>query len=135
MTDPRTTLEAVRALTAPSPEVADDVLRCFGWARHASYLSGGRPARSMAPPTPALMGRQPVVRVCGSEEGMNLNVKDTYEQEEKERNDWAADYDGTTCPNCGRIRMMKCNNGKRRCEKCNWDPDANEYSQCPHHAR
>ena len=41
---------------------------------------------------------------------------------------WGGDYDGTACPNCHRLRMMKCTNGKRRCEKCNWDPDANDYS-------
>lgn len=53
-------------------------------------------------------------------------------QSVKDRHDWAADYDGTTCPNCNRLRMMKSNNGKRRCEKCNWDPDANDYSEGPH---
>jgi uncharacterized protein (DUF983 family) len=41
---------------------------------------------------------------------------------------WAGDYDGTDCPNCGRARMMLCTNGKRRCEKCNFDPDAKTYS-------
>jgi ribosomal protein L37AE/L43A len=44
---------------------------------------------------------------------------------------WAGDYDGTTCLNCGRLRMLKCNNGKRRCEKCNWDPETGTYSECP----
>lgn len=44
------------------------------------------------------------------------------------QDDWAGDYDGTNCPNCTRLRMMKCSNGKRRCEKCNWDPDINDYS-------
>jgi ribosomal protein L37AE/L43A len=42
---------------------------------------------------------------------------------------WSGDYDGTDCPNCKRLRMMKCTNGKRRCEKCNWDPDAGDYSE------
>lgn len=43
--------------------------------------------------------------------------------------DWQGDYDGTDCPNCNRERMMKCSNGKRRCEKCNWDPDAGDFSE------
>ena len=34
MTDIPATLEAVRALTAPSRDVADDVLRCFGWQKN-----------------------------------------------------------------------------------------------------
>lgn len=44
---------------------------------------------------------------------------------------WRGDYDGMECPNCKRPRMLLCNNGKRRCEKCNWDPDANGWSDCP----
>lgn len=56
-----------------------------------------------------------------------------YAAELKEHEDWAGDYDGTECPNCGRLRMMLCANGKRRCEKCNFDPDAGEYSECPAH--
>lgn len=55
----------------------------------------------------------------------------TQAEEEKEHLDWSGDYDGTTCPNCNRQRMMLCTNGKRRCEKCNWDPDAGTYSECP----
>ena len=33
MTDLPATLKAVRALTAPSRDVADDVLMCFGWLK------------------------------------------------------------------------------------------------------
>lgn len=50
-------------------------------------------------------------------------------EDEAYRGEWAGDYDGTDCPNCGRMRMLKCNNEKRRCEKCNWDPDAKAYSE------
>jgi hypothetical protein len=46
---------------------------------------------------------------------------------------WDGDYDGTKCPNCGRFRVLLCVNGKRRCEKCNFAPDAGEYSECPAH--
>jgi len=58
----------------------------------------------------------------------------TRDQEESEREKlaWSGDYDGTDCPNCGRQRMLKCSNGKRRCEKCNWDPEAGTYSEGPH---
>lgn len=36
-------------------------------------------------------------------------------------------YTGEPCPNCGRNRLMLCNNGKTRCEKCNWIVDDKEY--------
>lgn len=52
----------------------------------------------------------------------------TDAEEEADRKAWAGDYDGTDCPNCGRARMLKCVNGKRRCEKCNWDPEKGDYS-------
>jgi len=54
---------------------------------------------------------------------------DSYAEDEKYIAEWAADYDGTDCPNCGRERMMLCSNDKRRCEKCNWDPDTKSYSE------
>ena len=67
--------------------------------------------------------------------GIAESMEVTARQEEQERHDWAADYDGTVCPNCNRERMMRCNNGRRICEKCNFDPDTNEYSDCPDHVR
>lgn len=54
-----------------------------------------------------------------------------FDEEEKRQSEWDGDYDGTQCPNCHRQRMMLCNNGERRCEKCNWDPDKDEYSDGP----
>jgi hypothetical protein len=30
------------------------------------------------------------------------------------------DYTGEDCPSCGRERIMRGNDGKRRCEKCAW---------------
>lgn len=64
---------------------------------------------------------------------MNIadSMKASYAIEDQENMDWAGDYDGTICPNCSRERMLKCGNGKRRCEKCNHDPDTGEYSDCP----
>lgn len=56
---------------------------------------------------------------------------DAAKQDDAEREKWLGwqgDYDGTECPNCHRLRMMKCANGKRRCEKCNWDPEAGTYA-------
>ena len=41
---------------------------------------------------------------------------------------WQGDYDGTDCPNCKRERVLQCTNGRCRCDKCNWDPDAGKYS-------
>jgi ribosomal protein L37AE/L43A len=38
-------------------------------------------------------------------------------------------YTGNDCPNCGRNRLLKCANGKTRCEKCNWVLEDSEY--CP----
>ena len=56
-------------------------------------------------------------------------IGEIWDTQEKEQRDWAGDYDGTACPNCKRLRMMLCANGRRRCEKCNWDPDKNQYSE------
>ncbi len=42
---------------------------------------------------------------------------------------WAlGDYDSEDCPKCGRHRLCKCPNGKRRCEKCNWCPEDGDYA-------
>lgn len=38
------------------------------------------------------------------------------------------DYDSEDCPNCGRHRLCRCPNGKRRCEKCNWCPEDGQYA-------
>lgn len=44
------------------------------------------------------------------------------------REAWAlGDYVGE-CPNCGRHRLCRCPNGKRRCEKCNWCPEDGAYA-------
>lgn len=36
-------------------------------------------------------------------------------------------YEAEPCPNCGRLRVGRRNNGKRICEKCCWDIDAKNY--------
>jgi ribosomal protein L37AE/L43A len=42
--------------------------------------------------------------------------------------EWAlGDYVHEPCPNCGRARLCECDNGKHRCEKCNWSPELNDY--------
>ena len=54
-----------------------------------------------------------------------------YEQEDKERAEWAlGDYDNGEdgCPHCKRMRLCKCDNGMHRCEKCNWCPELNGYA-------
>lgn len=53
-------------------------------------------------------------------------------EEEKLREQWEfGEYDNgeTGCPNCGRHRLCKCENGKHRCEKCNWVSEDNEYCE------
>lgn len=35
-------------------------------------------------------------------------------------------YTGERCTNCGRVRVELIN-GRRICEKCNWNQDTNEY--------
>ena len=50
-----------------------------------------------------------------------------YEEEDKKRIDRSGEYNGQVCPNCKRLRMMLCNDGKRRCEKCAWCIEDEEY--------
>jgi hypothetical protein len=40
---------------------------------------------------------------------------------------YTGDYNGEDCPNCGRKRIMVCQDGKRHCEKCWWCVEDNEY--------
>lgn len=37
------------------------------------------------------------------------------------------DYVSMACPNCGRHRVMICQDGKHHCEKCNWCVEDREY--------
>lgn len=37
------------------------------------------------------------------------------------------DYCAEDCPNCGRHRLMKLNNGKTACEKCAWIVEDSDY--------
>ena len=37
------------------------------------------------------------------------------------------DYHPGPCPNCGRYRLMEGKDGKRRCEKCHWCIEDNDY--------
>lgn len=60
---------------------------------------------------------------------MNYDHDEEYEQM---LDQWRlGEYDNgeAGCPNCGRSRLCRCPNGKRRCEKCNWVPEDNAY--CP----
>jgi len=55
-------------------------------------------------------------------------VQEQREKDEAERAEWAlGDYIGEPCPNCNRLRLCKCDNGKHRCEKCNWVPEDKTY--------
>ena len=53
--------------------------------------------------------------------GFADDIQKQYGKEDVERAEWAlGEYISTPCPNCSRIRLCKCDNGKHRCEKCNW---------------
>lgn len=41
----------------------------------------------------------------------------------------AASYTVDRCKHCGRLRVLKCANGKRICEKCGYDQDAEEFCE------
>lgn len=45
--------------------------------------------------------------------------------------DWNGDYNGEDCQQCGRNRVLLCSNRKRRCEKCNWCPETQQYEAPP----
>lgn len=50
------------------------------------------------------------------------------QEEDQQNHQWVlGDYVSEACPNCGRSRLCKCDNGKHRCEKCNWMPEDNKY--------
>lgn len=52
------------------------------------------------------------------------------EREEAEIAAWElGEYVSDPCPNCNRHRLCTCENGKHRCDKCNWVPEDNGY--CP----
>ena len=62
---------------------------------------------------------------------MTKHRDDEQAKEDAERAAWAlGDYDNGDdgCPNCHRMRLCKCDNGKHRCEKCNWCPEDNNYA-------
>lgn len=49
------------------------------------------------------------------------------EEEKRERNhSKMGGYTSDDCPNCGRQRIMKGDDGKHRCEKCAWCIEDNE---------
>jgi len=60
--------------------------------------------------------------------GFMDDVQKEREKEEAEQREWAlGNYVSDPCPNCGRQRLCKCDNGKHRCEKCNWVPEDSGY--------
>jgi ribosomal protein L37AE/L43A len=58
----------------------------------------------------------------------DLNTSDPEHWSHKGSN-----YDGTDCENCKRERVLIYENGRRICEKCNWDQDSGDYAV--HHER
>ena len=56
------------------------------------------------------------------------DIERQREEEDKRRQEWAlGEYTGEVCENCGRLRVCRCGNGKRRCEKCSWCPEEKRY--------
>ncbi len=70
---------------------------------------------------------------CEAEENepsraFNSDAEDAKEKEERAGYRHAHDhYAGFPCPNCNRSRMVRRENGKMICEKCQWDSDRGEY--------
>ncbi|EEW56920.1 hypothetical protein SCH4B_4388 [Ruegeria sp. TrichCH4B] len=56
-----------------------------------------------------------------------MGLAEDMEAEYREREGWEGDYNGEECSQCGRLRVMLCNNGKRVCEKCRWSPELDGY--------
>ena len=57
-----------------------------------------------------------------------MEIIDTEETKLKEV--WAfGDYIEECCNNCKRQRLCVCENGKHRCEKCNWVQEDNDYCE------
>lgn len=58
-----------------------------------------------------------------------MDIRD--DEENRLHDEWRlGEYDNgdTGCPNCGRMRLCLCPNGKHRCEKCNWSPELGAYA-------
>ncbi len=60
---------------------------------------------------------------------MKMEIQDNAEEKLKEEWEMSEYDESEPCPNCKRFRLCDCDNGKRRCEKCNWVPEDNNY--CP----
>lgn len=58
-----------------------------------------------------------------------MSIADMMQKDYEDEAEWAGigHYAGE-CPNCGRQRLMKCQNGKHRCEKCDWCPELGAYA-------
>lgn len=56
------------------------------------------------------------------------DIEKQWKEEEARRALWKlGEYTGDACEQCNRVRVCKCDNGKRRCEKCNWCPEEKRY--------
>ncbi len=61
--------------------------------------------------------------------GFAEDMQKEDERLDKLREDYSSyTYTGDDCVKCGRNRVLKCNNGSRVCEKCEWDQDKNDYN-------
>ena len=63
----------------------------------------------------------------------NGGVMSIFDESEHEYGDeWLmGDYTGERCEKCKRERVRICENGKRRCDKCNWCPEDRIYIDKP----
>ena len=53
-----------------------------------------------------------------------------YSKEDKLRKEYAStEYTGVACEHCGRMRVLKCANGKKVCEKCYWNQDTHSHDR------
>lgn len=65
---------------------------------------------------------------CGSLAHENCGAPVFHTDEPEHWSHGGADYDGNDCENCGRNRVLLYDNGRRICEKCNWDQVLDEYA-------
>jgi hypothetical protein len=68
----------------------------------------------------------------GREEEVNKMISLLQESQDKEdrlNKEWALGAYIGECPKCHRDRLCACDNGKSRCEKCNWVPEDDGYCE------
>ena len=64
---------------------------------------------------------------CGAKIPVKQPLSKLSEEDYSETPWDMGNYVDLLCPNCGRQRVCLCDNGKHRCDKCNWVIEDEEY--------